>query len=153
MLDTPVILETTPQLIACVHVTVARDQIQHVMGPAISEVYGAIMAQQRTPTGPWFTHHHRIDAAEFEFDACVPVDQPITPVGRVFASEWPATRVVKVVYSGPYEGLGEAWPKFKQWLASEGHVGRGDLYERYLVGPESTEDPNAYRTELIPPPV
>ena len=43
------------------------------------------------------------------------------------------------------------WPKFKQWLASEGHVGRGDLYERYLVGPESTEDPNAYRTELIQP--
>ena len=133
------------------HVTVARDQIQHVMGPAISEVYGAIMAQQRTPTGPWFTHHHRIEPTLFEFDACVPIDQPITPVGRVFASEWPATRVARVIYSGPYEGLGEAWPEFKAWLEREGHTGRSDLYERYLVGPESTQDPAEYRTELIQP--
>lgn len=151
MLDTPVILETTPLLTACVHVTVARDQIQHVMGPAISEVYAAVMAQQRTPTGPWFTHHHRIEPTLFEFDACVPVDQPITPVGRVFASEWPATRVARVIYSGPYEGLGEAWPKFKKWLEAEGHKSRGDLYERYLVGPESTQNSAEYRTELIQP--
>ena len=134
-----------------VKTAVARDQIQHVMGPAVSEVYGAIMAEQRTPTGPWFTHHHRIEPTLFEFDACVPIDQPITPVGRVFASEWPATRVARVIYSGPYEGLGEAWPEFKAWLEREGHTGRSDLYERYLVGPESTQDPAEYRTELIQP--
>lgn len=151
MIETPQIMETTALDVAYVSVITPRDQIQRVMGPAISSVYAAVARQGRTPTGPWFTHHTTIDPRVFAFDACVPVDRPIDQEGAVVAGEWPATRVARVVYAGPYEGLGAAWGSLRAWLAEHGHDIREDLYERYLVGPEATQDPAAYRTELNAP--
>ncbi len=49
--------------------------------------------------------------------------------------------------TGDYEGLGAAWEEFDAWVAAEGHTPRGDLWERYVVGPESNPDPAAWRTE------
>jgi effector-binding domain-containing protein len=151
MLETPHLTDTTPLYVAKVPVTTPRDAMQHVIGPAISEVYAAVMSQGRTPAGPWFTHHLRVPTEVFDFEACVPVDKPITAAGRVLPGEWPATRVARVVYQGPYEGLGEAWGTFIKWVDAQGHTRRGDLYERYLVGPDSTQDSSAFRTELNQP--
>ena len=151
MLENPHVTDTPLLSVAKVPVVTPRDQIQHVMGPAISEVYTAVLAQGRTPVGPWFTHHLRITPELFDFEACVPVDQPVTAVRRVVPGEWPAMRVARAIYQGPYEGLAEAWGRFRAWIAEQGLTGRDDLYERYLVGPESTEDPQAYRTELNQP--
>ncbi|MEZ4329099.1 MAG: GyrI-like domain-containing protein [Polyangiales bacterium] len=151
MLENPHVTETEALLVAKVPVTTPRDKIHEVMGPAISEVYAIVLEQGRSPVGPWFTHHLRIDPAVFDFEACVPVDQPVAAAGRVVPGDWPATRVARAIYQGPYEGLGEAWGAFKAWVAAQGLTGRDDLYERYLVGPESTTDGTQFRTELNQP--
>lgn len=151
MIETPRINRTTPQLAAIVHLTIPRSQIRSVMGPGIGEVMAAVQEQGLSPTGPWFTHHLKMDPATFDFEICVPISAPVAAAGRVVCGEMPAVRVARAIYQGPYEGLGAAWGEFKDWLDANGHAAGPDLYECYLVGPESNPNPAEWRTELSQP--
>ena len=148
---TPVVAETPPQLTAAIHLTIPREQIRSAMGPGLTEIMDAVKAQGIGPTGPWLTHHFAMHPATFDFEICVPVSSPVTPVGRVVSRELPAARVVRAVYQGDYAQLGEGWREFDQWMAARGHVAGPDLYECYTVGPESNADAASWRTELRRP--
>jgi effector-binding domain-containing protein len=151
VLDTLQVMESADQLTACIAVVVPRNEIQTVMGPTIREVYAVLAEQGIAPAGPWFTHHRRRPTDTFDFDVCVPVSSPVAPAGRVKPGRLPAARVARAVYSGPYEGLAAAWGEFCAWIEANGHTPREDLWERYIVGPESSPDPAAWRTELNRP--
>jgi effector-binding domain-containing protein len=151
MLDTPEITQSPAQLTAAVHVRVPRSEIKTVMGPAIQEVYAAVLAQGLTPTGPWFTYHPKIEPEFFDFDVCVPVDRPIAAAGLVKPGQLRAAKVARTIYRGPYEGLAEAWPEFNRWIAANEFAPAPDRWARFLVGPESTSNPSKWRTELNRP--
>lgn len=151
MIEPPRITQTDAQLTAVIHLTVPREEIQRVMGPGISELMAAITAQGIAPAGPWFTHHLRMDPDIFDFEISVPVAAPVAAVGRVKPGRLPASRVARTVYHGPYEGLGDAWGEFVDWIEANGHAPAADLWECYIAGPESNPDPAAWRTELNRP--
>jgi len=151
MLDTPHILETEPQMIALVRITVPRAQIREVMGPGREELIAAVAAQGAGPTGPWFTHHLKMDPNVFDFEICVPVSRRIAPAGRVKPAQLRAMRAVRTIYRGGYEGLGDAWGEFLHWIDRQGLKPRRDLLERYLTGPEASDDPADWQTELTKP--
>jgi len=151
MIQTPYITETSDLLTAIIPIAVPRNEIQHVMGPGIQEVMSTIASQGLAPIGPWFTHHLRRPTESFEFEISVPIASPVIATGRVQPSRWPATKVARTIYRGPYEGLAEAWGEFMEWLEANGHKRTTDLYERYLSGPESSADPSDWSTELNQP--
>ncbi|HLN65348.1 MAG TPA: GyrI-like domain-containing protein [Symbiobacteriaceae bacterium] len=151
MIEPPRITQSTPQLIACIHLTVPRAEIHNVMGPGRQELMETVAAQGITPAGPWFTHHLRMDPALFDFKICVPVTAPVAPAGRVKPGELPARMVARTVYHGGYIGLGAAWGEFDAWIAAAGHRPAPDLWEVYAVGPESSPNPADWRTELNRP--
>ncbi|MEO8002881.1 MAG: GyrI-like domain-containing protein [Arenimonas sp.] len=152
MIDTPHITDTAAQLVAFIHLTIPRDDIRHVMGPGLTEVLAAVKTQGIGPTGAWFTHHLKMTAEQFDFEICVPVSAPFTPIGRVQAGELAArNNVARTIYHGPYEGMGEAWAKFMGWIEENGHRPAPDLWEVYAAGPESSPDPANWRTELNRP--
>lgn len=151
MIDTPEIIHTTAQQTAIMHLTIPRGEMQTAMGPGISEVIGAVKAQDIGPVGPWFTHHLKMDPSTFDFEICVPVSAPVAAVGRVTPGKRPATKAARTVYRGPFEGLGDAWGEFNTWIKANGHTPRADLYECYVTGPESSSNPTDWRTELYRP--
>jgi effector-binding domain-containing protein len=134
-----------------IHVTVPRSEIQKVMGPGLQEVMAAVAAQGISATGPWFTHHLKMDPKVFDFEICVPVKAKVKPTGRVKPGKLPGKRIARTVYHGPYEGLGAAWGEFNAWLESSGHKAAPDLWESYITGPESGTDSKEWRTELNRP--
>jgi len=149
MLDTPSAPMTTgAQPAAVIHITVPRDQIQEVMGPAIHEVIAAVTSQGIGPIGPVFAHHFGMTPGIFNFEVGVPVSGAVQPIGRVKAGEIPGTTIVRTVYTGPYEGLGAAWGDFQDLIEAQGHTLGPNLWERYLSGPESSDDSSKFRTEL-----
>jgi effector-binding domain-containing protein len=151
VIETPKIMETAEQMTALIPLVVPRAEIRAVMGPAIREVYAALAAQGIPPAGPWFTHHRRRPTETFDFDVCVPVAATVAEAGRVKPGRLPAARVARTVYSGPYEGLPDAWGEFCAWIEANGHTPRAALWECYLDGPESSPDPATWRTELNRP--
>lgn len=151
MLDKPKIIQTVDQPTAVIHLTIPKDEIQNVMGPGIMELHAALAKQGIQPTGPWFTHHFKIVPDSWDFEICLPVSTPVTPAGRVKPGRWPAMKVARTVYRGGFEGLGDAWSDFMDWIEANGHQPAEDLWERYLAGPESSTNPADWRTELNRP--
>src|SRR3977135_77686 len=88
-IDPPHVTQTAGLLTAFVHVTVPREDVRKVIGPGLGEVKAAIAAQGIAATGPWFTHHLRMEPGIFDFEICVPVGSPIDPVGRVKEGQGP----------------------------------------------------------------
>ncbi len=151
MIDTPRIVHTDVQLTAIIRLTVPREEIREVMGPGHTELMAAVAAQGLTPTGPWFTHHLRMDPKIFDFELGVPVSARVAVAGRVGPGQLAAATVARTIYRGPYEGLGSAWGEFEAWIAAQGHTPAPDLWESYVAGPETGPDPATWRTELNRP--
>ena len=151
MIDEPEVIQTNTQKAAVIHLTIPRNKIQEEMGPGYNELMATLKEQGITPTGPWFSHHLRMDPAVFDFEIGVPVSADVTPAGRVKQGELPATRVARTTYRGGYEGLGSAWGEFEAWLKTSGHNAAPDLWEVYAAGPETGPDVSNYRTELNRP--
>ena len=124
MIDTPKVTQTTAQLTAMIHLTVPRAEIQKVMGPGLDEVKAAVAAQGIAVTGPWLTHHLKMDPKVFDFEICVPVASPVSATGRVKPGKLPASKVARTVYHGGYEGLGEAWGELGKWIKAQGPQAR-----------------------------
>jgi effector-binding domain-containing protein len=151
MIDTPQIVRVDSQTTAVIHVTVPREQIHAVMGPGIQELMAAVAAQGIAPTGPWFSHHLKMDPETFDFEIGVPVETPVAPAGRVQPGQLPAATVARTVYHGDYEGLGDGWGEFMEWIEAKGHTPAPDLWECYLTNPDEDPDPATWRTELTRP--
>ncbi len=151
MIEKPQVVQTKAQAVALLKLKVPRDEIQSVMGPGLQEVKAAVEKQGKSSTGPWFTHHLKMDPKVFDFEIGVPVASAIAPAGRVKPGELPAAKVARTVYSGPYEGLGDAWGEFEAWIKAQGLSPAQDLWEVYVTGPEASSDPGAWRTELNRP--
>lgn len=88
----------------------------------------------------WFAHHFKTTDEAFDFDICVPVSAPVTAVGRLRSWQRPAIKVLR-----------DARHDFSLWVVADGHETADDLYECYLVGPESSPEPTDWRTELSRP--
>ncbi len=151
MLDKPTIVKAEAKQAAVIRLTIPRKEIVTVMGPAIGELMKTIAAQGIAPAGPVFSHHFKMDPAIFDFEVGVPVAKPVTATGRVKPGELPAATVVRTVYHGPYEGLGDAWGEFDALIKKEGHKLTGELWECYVTGPESGPDSATWQTELNRP--
>jgi effector-binding domain-containing protein len=142
------VIKTTPQLTAFIPIRVPREDIGKVMGPGLAELHAAVAAQHIAVVGPWFTHHVRDPGEVFDFEICLPVASTFAPANRVQAGQWPVMNVAQTTYHGGYEGLGSAWGEFIGVIKAAGHKTADGLYETYAVGPESSNDPSAWRTVL-----
>lgn len=151
MIDAPQIVRTTTQLTAFIPLIIPRDEMQNVFGVCVGELIEVMAAQGVAPAGPLFTHHLEITPKFFNFEMCFPVSAPVVAAGRMKPGQWPAMKVARTVYHGPYEGLPDAWGEFMDWIDANDHKPATDLWECYLTNPDSDPDPNTWRTELNRP--
>jgi uncharacterized protein YndB with AHSA1/START domain/effector-binding domain-containing protein len=147
----PEVVQVSPQPAAVIYMKIPREDMPHEMPGAIKELLSTIAAQGRMPAGPLFCHHLTLSSMVFDFEAGFPIDGAIEAQGRVKPGELPAAKIARTIYQGPYEGLFRAWGEFGEWQKREGVTGRGDIWERYVAGPESSPDPANWRTELCLP--
>lgn len=150
MIDTPQITRTEATDAAVIRITVPRQEIRNVMGPAMSELKSVVAAAGVAPGGPMFSHHLRMDPETFELELGIPVAE-IVESGRVQAGALPAATVARTTYHGGFEGLPGAWGELHAWMRANGHEPGDDLWESYVAGPESDPNPANWRTELTQP--
>jgi effector-binding domain-containing protein len=148
MLDTPQIRQVEAMHTAVIRFIIPQAEIRQVMGAGFAEVREVLAAQGLTPSGPWFSHHLRLDPDIFDFEVGVPVSSPVAAAGRVVPGELPAATVAQAVMHGPYEELEDAWGKLQDWIADRGYTTAPDLWEYYVVGPESGLEASSWQTEL-----
>ncbi len=151
MIETPTAVQVPEQAMAMLHLTIPREEIRNVMWPGLQEVLAAVTAQGMSPAGPWGDHHLKMSPDIFDFEICVPVSTPIKAAGRVKPGTRPAMKAARTVFHGNYEDLSEAWEKFDAWVEAQGLQPAEDLWQTWSVGPETSENPDDWRTELLRP--
>jgi effector-binding domain-containing protein len=151
MIDTPEVVQTTAQQAAVIRLTIPRSEMRNAFGPAIQELMSTLAGQGVKPVGAVFAHHLRMPPDMWDFELGVEVASPVKASGRVKPGQLPAAKVARTVYHGPYDGLPDAWGDFVTWMTANGHEQAEDLWEVYLVGPQSSPDPAHWRTELNRP--
>ena len=151
MISPPEVLQTEALPAAVIHITVPRSDMQTVFGPAVSELMAVLAAQGLEPLSAVFGHHLTTSTSDFDFELGAIVSGAVTPAGRVKPGQLPAARVARTIYTGPYEGLHGAWSAFGDWMQANGHEPAGCLWELYAIGPQTTDDPAGWRTELTRP--
>ena len=142
------IVQTTAQPTAVIHVTIAPEDMPTVIGPGIEEVMSVVAAQGIAPAGAWFVRVFTMDDATIDLEIGVPIASHITPAGRVQPGHLPAATVARTIYRGPYEGLGNAWGAFTEQISAAGHAQADGFWDCYVKGPESTDNPDEWETEL-----
>jgi len=148
MIDTPKLVDTEAKLTAVIHLEIQRDQMPTHFGPATEELLSVLATQQIEPQGAAFAYHFRMPPGRFDFEVGFIVDATVVASGRVKASQLPATKVARTIYSGAYEGLHDGWEQLDTWLDSQGLQRAEELWEHYVIGPQTTTNPEEYKTEL-----
>lgn len=148
MITPPELTTTTEQVTASIHLVIPAMEMGRYMDPAIQELIKVITEQGVSITGPMFSYHHRRPSDTFDFEIGFPVSRSVQEQGRVKNSTLPAAKVVRAVYQGPYDHLGEAWRALQSWVREQQLPESGRFYECYLNNPDEVKDPKDHRTEL-----
>jgi effector-binding domain-containing protein len=134
----PVIKEVPPQRVLSRR---ARGTYETTIPLMIAEICGALAPDRQNPirvAGPLMTIYH--DNEHKEQDADMEVAIPVT--GRIVLDSsslelrnLSGGRVVSVIYTGPYPGIGKAHEKVYGYLQSQGLSWSGPPRELYLNDP------------------
>lgn len=129
-------LERQPTAVIRAHV--AHDGIADFLGGAFEEVIGTLGVQGLAPAGPPYARYALTEDG-FDIEAGFPASAPVTPSGRVEASELPGGTAVVVLHRGSYADVAAAYGAAEQWLAANQWTATGAPWEAYLDGPEVAE--------------
>ncbi len=152
ILDEPHVLQTAAQDVALLRVTIPRERDPEGHGTGPPGGHGRRRRAGRDGHGP-LVHaspaHGPRRLRLRDRRARLEADLPRRPrearhVARDARWRAPSTRAASRA-SPP------AWGRFDAWIRAEGLAPAGDLWERYLRGPESGPDSSQYRTEFNRP--
>ena len=132
------------QSTACVHLLRRPSELPGAFGrylPHIGRVVGQHAGRFDGPPYLLYlgTYDGKLDV-ELGMPLVAPIDD-LPPVrtlseGAVGMGELPAGRVAVCVYTGPYDGLGDAWADFNGKLAQEGFSAGNVSWESYIDNPD-----------------
>ena len=118
---------------------------------------GAAMQQGRfAPAGPAFSRYDSEWGETVTVEAGFPVDEPLPGSiegegATIIPSGLPSCRLAITKYTGPYEGLPDAWADFADRLASRGLELGMPVWEAYDTQPTPDTDPATLITGLAVP--
>ncbi|MFC9435922.1 MerR family transcriptional regulator [Nocardia sp. NPDC057030] len=81
----------------------------------------------------------------------IPAAARLAPEGRVSVIELPARRFAIALHEGDFEDFDRTYGALGSHVAEHDTALAEPVRERYLLSPDDTDDPNAYRTEVCWP--
>ncbi len=127
-----------------------RAELPATIGAFLGEVW-QFVARHGAPAGPPFARFHNVSGDGFDLEAGLPVVTPLPGQGRITPGELPAGEVAVLSLFGPYEGLLASCQVLTDWVASQGRMAAGPLWEVYITDPGAEPDPTKWRTDIYLP--
>lgn len=77
-----------------------------------------------------------------------PTTPPEARVGRVHATTLPVVELAVTTHAGPHDDVDVTYGALGRWVVDHALAVAGPARETYVVGPQDTPDPAAWRTEV-----
>ncbi len=152
-------VELEPREILGVHETVPLTELTEFFSRAFQAAAMELARQGLIPAGPPVALCHG-DVSEEEGTDTVDVTAgfPIVhqsvstiPAPGTVLAELPGGEAAETVHCGSYESLSGTYSELSGWLAREHLTPGDDMWEEYLIGPESNSDPHTWQTRVVFP--
>lgn len=145
------IQERTPTPALAVRLSTPIAGIPAALAEALPEAWHAAEALDLAPDGPPFTRYlsEPTDVVEYEAGVMLAEAAP-EGLGRAVPTELPGGPVAVAWHVGPYDTLGVTYGALMAWLAEQGRVVAGPMWEVYWTDPD-TAPPSEWRTEVLVP--
>jgi effector-binding domain-containing protein len=129
------VVDLSEQPTAVVRGRAAPETISDILGRTFEAVARVAADQGRRLTGPPFARYRTMDESGWDLEAGFPVDAPIAADEQVEPATLPACQAARLVHTGPYDTVGEAWGEASAWLAEHGYAATDAPWESYLDEP------------------
>ncbi len=143
--------EVAAQPVLSIRAVVPVMELVDFFDEACQEMYAYLEREGVRPAGPplslWYSDPESTPG-ESEIQVCVPVERPVLPSGRMKPDELPAGQLAYTIHEGPYDSMREAFDAVWSWIQSNSREPAGPPRDVVLVGPNDTDDPAQYRTEI-----
>jgi effector-binding domain-containing protein len=138
------------------HVLMIRERASGKgLGAAMRGLYPVIAAYLEKrgvqPAGPPFAVYHSYGDEEVDFEAGLPVAEPVGGEGRINASELPGGPAAVATLVGPYATIGRLHEALDALVHERGTGHAGPPREVYWSGPGDEPDSSKWRTDVIYP--
>lgn len=144
------IQERAPEWALAIRVRSTVDVIPQLMGELLGETWQAAERLGCRALMP-FSRYFAIEGPGLDMESGFIVDGPIVQgLGRVEVVRLPGGEMAVATHVGPYDRLHETYHAMEGWLAEQGRIAGGPMWEVYLDDPQSVA-PEALRTEVVIP--
>jgi effector-binding domain-containing protein len=131
---------------------VPTNEVGSSMGKAYGKLFGFLGAKGIAPAGPPFSVYYSFNpAGNTVFEAGVPVSDTVSGNEEIIYREFPAMKVVSVLYKGPYDAMESVYAKLNNYITENGLKSDGTSWEIYLTDPSQMSDPQEYQTMIYLP--
>jgi effector-binding domain-containing protein len=115
----------------------------------------AIQSAEGEWAGPPYIRYFMFGPDQADIEIGIPVEEPldIAPSGdeRPAASELPGGRAARVLHTGPYDTLGQAYDALPEWIGGQGEAVGDGPWESYVDNPSEAEDMERVKTSVFWP--
>lgn len=141
----------TPRTLLGMHAIVAQPRLTEFFGQAFSTVATELANQGEAPDGPPVALYRWESGSLLDVTAGFPVRGPVGEGITTKIATIPGGDAVEAIHTGPYETLSKDYEEIAGWLRERGLTPSPVMWEEYLVGPESQEDPEHWMTRIVFP--
>lgn len=143
--------ERDPQPIIGLHEVVPMNDLTDFFSRAFEAAAAELARQGAAPAGPPIALYRGPVTESVDVVAGFPVGRPLTPSSGLVSETLPSGAIVETIHTGSYDALAETYAKLSGWFASNGLTPSDEMWEEYLVGPESEPDPSRWQTRIVFP--
>nr|WP_304999643.1 GyrI-like domain-containing protein [Cryobacterium sp. TMT4-10] len=144
-------VELEPRTLVGVHETIKMTPMSEFMGRAFGTAAAELGKQGAFPAGPPISMYHGMPTDTVDVTAGFPVAHPVTPTPLVVVETLPGGPAIEAIHTGSYDTLTQTYGELSTWLLEQKLDLAPDMWEEYLVGPDTEPDPAKWQTRIVFP--
>ena len=125
-------------------------QIPQKLGELMAEIQKQNLEMLGEPSMIYYNSPDQVKPEELRWDVCVPLSALEKVAAPLKKGEYKYPTVAEIIYKGPYDSVGSAYPSLLQFIAKNGYKFNGPVCETYMDDPASTK-PEDCRTLIVVP--
>jgi effector-binding domain-containing protein len=144
-------VELVPRTFVGLHDVVPMAELTDFFGRAYTITGAEIEKQGVEQAGPPIATYHGIPTNTIDITAGFPISQPITPANGTVVATLPGGPAIETIHTGTYDSMAGTYNELMAWMDEQHIKVPEDMWEEYLVGPDTEADPAKWQTRIVVP--
>jgi effector-binding domain-containing protein len=144
-------VELQPRTMLGVRDVVALTELSDFFGTAFEAAAAELGRQGAHPAGPPIALYTGDPSDTVDVTAGYPVTDPVEAPPLLVVSHLAGGPAVQAIHTGNYDTLADTYAQIIEWLTEQKLTPTSQVWEEYLVGPDSGAAQSAWQTRIVFP--